>query len=82
MLSEKERTFNLQDILEILKTVKYDCMGFPMLMTVWSDSFKRWEILFRNPTFTNPEIHDKNILKCAYKMLCWCAENGKLELKK
>lgn len=70
-------TFTLQDILELLTNVRYNSVGFPVLIFDYVFSFKYWQITLRNPCdFDFPECKNGNPIEAAYQALVWCAQNG------
>lgn len=74
-------SWSLSRLLEITENAKYDCAGFPMFMLVYNYSFERWEALFRNPSFKNPDIWGKDILDVAYRILVFSLEHKLLKEK-
>lgn len=73
-------TFTLQDVLELLTNVRYNSVGFPVLIFDYVFSFKYWQTTLRNPSgFLFPDCKNGNPIEAAYQALVWCAENDYLK---
>lgn len=71
--------FTLGDILDLLPEKIDDCCALDM----WKRS-GRWTIAYVD--IDSSEIYEdfrcNNLIECAYKMLCWCIENGYIKTNK
>lgn len=68
--------FTAQDILDLLpiKITKDD--GSKFYLNVIFPNDDAWEITYSRLGSILESFFHKNLLTVAYKMLCWCAENG------
>lgn len=71
--------FTLQDTLDLLPDKIDKCCTLDM----WKSS-GRWTIAYVD--VDSSEIYEdfrcNNLIECAYKMLCWCIENGYIKTNK
>ena len=76
-----ERTFTLQDMLQIISTIKSDSASFPIFVLCYNNYMSGcWEPRFRNlDEIDNPDIKSNSPLEASYLILCWLAENGYLK---
>lgn len=79
MKVESINTFTLQDILNLLPDKIDRCY----MLYMW-ERLRYWAIAYVDKE--NLGIYkffsDTNLIECAYKMLCWCIENGYIETNK
>lgn len=74
--------FTAQDILDLLpiKITKDD--GSKFYLNVIFPNDDAWEITYSRLSSILESFFHKNLLTVAYKMLCWCAENGYINTNK
>jgi hypothetical protein len=76
-------TYTLQDIMELLpKEVETDTDTYWLTISIYD--CKEWYVCYSMSDEFDyyKEFKSKSLLDAAYKMLCWCAENGYLETSK
>ena len=70
--------FDLQDILEILPK---EIDGYDLVL--FADNHIQYEIWDKKSSAKILyQVDGSSLIDCAYRMLCWCAENGKLRKEK
>ena len=83
---EYVRAFTLQDILDLLPKEMMDKdddkfvlrVEYGILCKVWYIGYYYYDVVFNDDGFQIGE----ELIDAAYKMLCWCAENGYLTTNK
>lgn len=67
---------SLETCLDLLQKIKYNSIGFPMVMLSYNYHFKNWTCVFRNPLdFSNPETKSDTAIGAVYKLLDFIIEN-------
>lgn len=74
--------FTLQDILDLLPKVIFNDKYKGKLCIEYNEHNNEWIISYKELSVIVFYAHDENIIDAAYKMLCWCAENGYVDTKK
>lgn len=76
------KRFTLQDILDLLPKVIFNDKYKGKLCIEYNEHNNEWIISYKELSVIVFYAHDENIIDAAYKMLCWCAENGYVDTKK
>lgn len=83
---DKEPTFTLQDVLDLLPKELIDKDDYKFVLKaeygilheVWYIGYYYYDVVFNDTALRSGE----NLLDAAYEMLCWCAKNGYIETNK
>lgn len=68
--------FTLQDILDLLpKEIECEEETIPYHLEIAFDG-EVWDVSYTRNFYTLQYIFDDSFIDAAYKMLCWCIENG------
>lgn len=75
-LSEKERTFTLQDMIDLMP--KNLNSSTELRVDLYDDSFSYWAVRGWEEDELIAKFTSNKLLTSAYEMLCWLAENDYL----
>lgn len=75
-LSEKERTFTLQDMIDLMP--KNLNSSTELRVDLYDDSFSYWTVRGWEEDELIAKFTSNKLLTSAYEMLCWLAENDYL----